>query len=268
MEYKMTIRKEVIGNCELYLGDCMEVMPMLGEIDAVIADPPYGTTACKWDSIIPLIPMWKLLKYLIKPNGAIVLTSIQPFTTNLISSNINMFKYCWVYEKDKPSNFALANRQPMKYHEDICVFYDKQCTYNKQITKNHKPMNGQSWYGRSSNGSVPYLNVLQTYKGGKTTRNPSSIQKFNTPKHNSSDKSGLHPTQKPIELMEYLIKTYTNQEETVLDFTMGSGTTGVACINTNRKFIGIEKEPEYFDIACKRIEQAISKYEQLKENGK
>ena len=240
---------------KLMQGDCLERMKEIpeGSVDMILTDPPYGTTACKWDSIIPLEPMWEQLKRIIKPNGAIVMTASQPFTTTLISSNMKMFKYCWVWEKDKPSNFALANKQPMKYHEDVCVFYQKQALYNKQLTEGHKPMNGQASYGRTVHGSAPDLTVVKREVGGRTTRNPSTIQKFNTCKHNSVDKSGLHPTQKPVALMEYLIKTYTNEGETVLDFTMGSGTTGVACKNLNRKFIGIELDEEYFKIAQDRI---------------
>ena len=244
---------------ELIQGDCLEKMKDIPDcsVDMVLTDPPYGTTACKWDSIIPLEPMWEQLKRVIKPNGAIVMTASQPFTTTLIASNIKMFKYCWVWEKDKPSNFALANKQPMKYHEDVCVFYQNQPLYNKQLTDGHKPMNGQASYGRTVNGSVPDLAVVKREVGGRTTRNPSTIQKFNTCKHNSGDKSGFHPTQKPVALMEYLIKTYTNEGETVLDFTMGSGTTGVACKNLNRNFIGIELDSEYFKIAQERINENL-----------
>ena len=242
----------------LMQGDCLEMMKAIpdGSVDMVLTDPPYGTTACKWDSIIDLPLMWEQLKRVIKPNGAIVMTASQPFTTTLIASNIKMFKYCWVWEKDKPSNFALANRQPMKYHEDVCVFYRSQSLYNKQLTSGHKPMNGQASYGRTVNGSVADLAVSKREYGGRTTRNPSTIQKFNTCKHNSVDKSGFHPTQKPVALMEYLIKTYTNEGETVLDFTMGSGTTGVAAVNLNREFIGIELDEGYFKIAQDRIEKA------------
>ena len=239
----------------LMQGDCLEKMKEIesGSVDMILTDPPYGTTACKWDSIIPLEPMWEQLKRIIKPNGAIVMTASQPFTTKLISSNYKMFKYCWVWEKDKPSNFALANRQPMKYHEDILVFYKAQSLYNKQVTSGHKPMNGQASYGRTNNGSTPDLKAEKRDTGGRTTRNPSTIQKFNTCKHNSADKSGYHPTQKPVALMEYLIKTYTNEGDLVLDFAMGSGTTGVAAKNLNRNFIGIELDQGYFDIAKERI---------------
>ena len=247
-------------NIQLYKGDCLTIMDNLIsngiKVDMILTDPPYGTTSCKWDSVIPFEPMWERINKIIKPNGAIVLFASQPFSSELVHSNIENFKYEWIWEKDKPSNFALANKQPMKYHESVMVFYNKQPLYNKQITEGHKPMNGQAKYGRTYNGSVPSLDVEERYTGGKTTRNPSSIQKFNTPKHNSADKSGYHPTQKPIEACEYFIKTYTIEGETVLDFTMGSGTTGVACKNLNRNFIGIELDNTYFNIADERIKSA------------
>ena len=238
--------------------DCLEGMKKIEDksIDMILCDLPYGTTACKWDTVIPFEPLWEQYERIIKDDGMIALFGSQPFTSALVMSNPKMFKYEWIWEKDKPSNFALANKQPMKYHENILVFYKNFPTYNKQITDGHKPMNGQAKYGRTYNGSVPSLDVEERYCGGKTTRNPSSIQKFNTPKHNSSDKSGLHPTQKPVDLLEYLIRTYTNEYETVLDNCMGSGSTGVACVNTNRNFIGIELDNTYFEVAEKRIKNA------------
>ena len=241
----------------LYHGDCLEVMKSIPDksVDAIITDPPYGTTACKWDAVIPFEPMWEQLKRIAKDMAAIVLFGSQPFTSALVMSNPDMFKYEWVWEKDKPSNFALSNKQPMKYHENIMIFNSK--VYYKRETGNHKPMNGQAKYGRTYNKSVPSLDVKERYVGGKTTRNPSSVQKFNTCKHNSKDKSGLHPTQKPVALMEYLIKTYTQEGETVFDFTMGSGTTGVACANTGRKFIGIELDAGYFKTAQERVQEAF-----------
>ena len=238
----------------LMYGDCLERMKEIPDasVDMVLADPPYGTTACKWDSVIDFNEMWGRLNKLIKSNGAIVLFGSEPFSSALRMSNIKNYKYDWVWYKDKPANFALANRQPMKYHENIMVF--NTSVYNKQMSDGHKPMNGQAVYGRTTpTESVAILDVKTRNKGGQTTRNPSSIIKFNTCKHNSGDKSGFHPTQKPVELMEYLIRTYTNEKETVLDFTMGSGTTGVACKNLNRKFIGIEKDETYFKIAQDRI---------------
>jgi site-specific DNA-methyltransferase (adenine-specific) len=232
---------------KLYNGDCLEIMPEIpdGLIDMILADPPYGTTACKWDSIIPLEPMWAQLKRLIKPNGAIVMTASQPFTTTLIASNMKMFKYCWVWEKEQGVNFMMAKKQPLKVHEDIILFANKQTMYNPQM------INGKPYIsGKGDSGEVTgRVMKVQTVNNG--TRYPRSIQRFNR-------QTGMHPTQKPVSLMEYLIKTYTNPGETVLDFTMGSGTTGVACINLDRQFIGIEKDHKYFDIAKERIENAIT----------
>ena len=236
----------------VYCGDCLEIMPNLPKVDMILCDLPYGTTACKWDTIIPFEPLWKEYKRIIKDNGAIVLTASQPFTSALVMSNVKMFKYEWIWEKDKPSNFALANKQAMKYHENILVFGSGTTRYNKQITVGHKPMNAQASYGRTFHGSVPSLNVENRYKGGKTERNPSSIIKVNTVKHNSLDKGGLHPTQKPVALFEYLIKTYTNEGDLVLDNCVGSGTTAVACKNTNRKCVGIELSEDYCAIAAAR----------------
>jgi len=187
--------------------------------------------------------MWEQLKRVIKPNGAIVMTASQPFTTTLIASNMKMFKYCWVWEKDNSTGFQLAKKRPLKKHEDIVVFYNKQSAYNPQGLKPYNKINkrgkcGDNWGEMNSN---QYLQEWTNY--------PISIQKFKKDK-------GVHPTQKPVALMEYLIKTYTNESETVLDFTMGSGTTGVACANLNRDFIGIEKDLAYFNIASERIEKA------------
>ena len=242
-------------NINLFNGDCLEVMKTIpdGSVDLVLTDPPYGTTACKWDTVIDLDLMWEQLKRIIKPNGAIVLFGSEPFSSALRMSNIKKYKYDWVWEKDKPANFALANKQPMKYHENVMVFCYGSTPYFKIMSENHKPMNGQASYGRTFNGSVPSLNIKDVNKGGSTLRNPKSIQKFNTVKHNSIDKGGFHPTQKPVALLEYLIKTYTQENETVLDFTMGSGSTGVACKNLDRKFIGIELDETYFNIAKNRI---------------
>ena len=235
---------------QLFKGDCLDEMKNIpdGSVDMVMADPPYGTTACKWDSIIPLEPMWEQLKRVIKPNGAIVMTASQPFTTTLIASNMKMFKYCWVWEKTKASNFQLAKHNPMKIHEDICVFYKKK-TYYPQM----------EWVGIKDkrktfteiDAKFPHIASGKTLSHSKDNgyRYPKSIIKVS----NSDTTEAIHPTQKPVALMEYLIKTYTNEGETVLDFCMGSGTTGVACLNLNRRFIGIEKDPDYFKIATERI---------------
>ncbi len=230
----------------LMLGECLERMKEIpdGSVDLILADPPYGTTACKWDSIIPLEPMWEQLNRIIKPNGAIVMTAAQPFTSVLITSNINMFKDCLVWKKNVASNFLNANRMHLKRHEDICIFYQKAPVYNKQMKHGEPYRNKRN--GRDDSGDC-YGSVskrIDTVNSGE--RNPVSVLEFDR-------QIGLHPTQKPVALMEYLIKTYTQEGETVLDFVMGSGTTGVACKNTGRKFIGIEKDEKYFEIAKKRI---------------
>lgn len=238
-------------NGVLYNGDCLDIMPLIKSVDMVLTDPPYGMTACKWDSIIPLEPMWDQLKRLIKPTGAIVMTASQPFTTILISSNIKMFKYCWVWDKCFGANFVQAKRQPIKTHEDIVVFNinNKQPNYYPQMTTRETPIK------KGSNKQSVAIPIAQTEKaiefGSKiyTQKYPTSQIQFNI-----RVGRGLHPTQKPVALMEYLIKTYTNENEIVLDFAAGSGTTGVACERLNRKWIIIEKEEKYCEIAKGRIE--------------
>ena len=237
-------------------GDCLEKMAEIpdGSVDMVLTDPPYGTTACKWDSIIPLEPMWEHLKRVIKPNGAIVMTASQPFTTTLIASNMKMFKYCWVWEKSQATGFLNAKKRPMVKHEDVVVFYAKQARFNRQFVDKKienirpkaksKPFKPRDCYGSFFDGD------FREQPENKLT--PLSILQINNEKRGRGIKR-YHPTQKPVALMEYLIKTYTNEGETVLDFTMGSGTTGVACINTNRNFIGIEKNLSYFNLATDRI---------------
>ena len=238
---------------ELHKGDCLEVMKTIesGSIDAIITDPPYGTTACKWDSVIDFDLMWKQLNRIIKPNGAIVLFGSEPFSSALRMSNIKNYKYDWIWKKNIPTGFTMAKTSPMKLHENILVFSDGKLTYNTkgnylkfnpQKTKRDKPIKG---YAVKSD----FLNDTTFDKKERvyTHKNPVSIIEY------TKVKNGLHPTQKPILLMEYLIKTYTNEGETVLDFTMGSGSTGVAAKNTNRNFIGIEQDEKYFEIAKQRI---------------
>ena len=252
MRIKLYKRKEIIGDATLYLGDCMEVMQGLDKVDAVVTDPPYGTTACKWDSVIPLAPMWKQLSEVVKSNGAIVMTASQPFTTTLISSNIKMFKCEWIWEKNAGSNFASVKYQPMKEHENIVVFCKSTPTYNpiKEPRMASGELRVKSKFQHKTKAEVyGGREISQSNVTMTKLRVPRSIQRFNRER-------GLHPTQKPVSLMEYLIKTYTNNREIVLDFTMGSGTTGVACINLGRKFIGIEIDEKYFEIACKRISDA------------
>lgn len=233
----------------LIQGDCLERMKDIpdGSVDMVLTDPPYGTTSCKWDTVIDLELMWEQLKRVIKPNGAVVMTASQPFTTTLISSNMKMFRYDLKWTKTRGTGFYNANRMPLRAHEDLIVFYKKLPTYNPQKTK------GEPY--KQKRGSAP-----DVYQGKDLTvtinatgeRHPLSWRIF------KKDKSKQHPTQKPVALMEYLIKTYTNEGETVLDFTMGSGTTGVACVNTNRRFIGIELDEGYFNIAKSRINKVMA----------
>ena len=237
---------------QLYKGDCLIESDNIesGSVDLILTDLPYGTTACKWDSVIPFEPMWEQLKRIIKPNGAIVMTASQPFTTALIASNIEMFRYCWVWEKSHPSNIANAKRMVMKWHEDVCVFYSRQPSYNPQKTKGKPNHSSGKANGKRTNISIhnPKLLQVDDFSGIK---HPKSVIKINNPRI-----KGQHPTQKPVALMEYFIKTYTNEGETVLDFTMGSGSTGVACVNTKRSFIGIEQDDKYFAIAQERIDNA------------
>ena len=230
-------------------GDCLEKMKIIEScsVDMILADPPYGTTACKWDSIIPLEPMWEQLKRIIKPNGAILLTACQPFTSILVSSNLKMFRYDWVYDKPNGTGFFNAKKMPLRNHESVLVFYQKLPTYNPQITSGH----AKKTASRLDVNSECYGKAFKKTNYNSTSRYPRSVQKFSSDKQ----KGNFHPTQKPLALMEYLIRTYTNEGETVLDFTMGSGTTGLAAKNLNRNFIGIELEKAYFEIAEKRINQ-------------
>ncbi len=236
----------------LIKGECIEQMKLIpsGSIDAIITDPPYGTTACKWDSVIPFEPMWEQLNRIIKPNGAIVLFGSEPFSSALRMSNIKNYKYDWIWEKTQATGHLNAKKQPLRSNELISVFYKKQCTYNPQKTQGHKPMNSGVRKLSVQNKSEVYGKATKELPfGGNTDRYPRTNIVFKSDKQ----KSYLHPTQKPILLMEYLIKTYTNENETVLDFTMGSGSTGVAAVNTNRSFIGIEMDDKYFEIAKERI---------------
>jgi DNA modification methylase len=235
---------------ELIHGEALEEMDRLIErgvvVDAIITDPPYGTTACKWDAVIPFEPMWERLNKLIKPNGAIVLFGSEPFSSALRMSNIKNYKYDWVWNKvNRFTNMLNVNRQPLRIYENISVFYKKQCTYNKQM-KNGKPYKAIRT-GKSYEGNGAYKIIDGDNNG---FHNPKNIIDL---KSDNKKENGLHPTQKPVALMEYLIKTYTNEGEIVLDFTMGSGTTGVAARNLSRQFIGIERDNKYFKIANDRI---------------
>ena len=234
---------------KIYCGDCLELMKSIddGSIDLILADPPFGTTRCKWDSVIPFKPMWKQLKRIIKPYGAIVLNASQPFTSALIMSNIDMFKYCWVWEKTQAVGHLNAYKMPMKNTEDICVFYKSHPVYNPQITNKKKENIRPATKIRKNSECYGAHYKPSKRKLPKDKTLPNQILKFR------NSQRGLHPTQKPVALMEYLIKTYTNKDELVLDFTIGSGTTAVACRNTHRNFIGIELSPEYCKIANRRI---------------
>lgn len=234
---------------KLKQGNCLELMPQIpsGSVDMILCDLPYGTTACKWDTVIPFEPLWAEYKRIIKKNGAIVLFGSQPFTTLLVGSNISEFKYQWIWEKEQGVNFQLAKKQCLKVHEDVCVFCQGSVPYYPQglvkcsKVKSNKGKGGNLGHQSSEVLRDTYVQEFENY--------PRSILKFGRER-------GLHPTQKPITLCEYLIKTYTKEGEWVLDNTMGSGTTGVACVNTNRNFIGIEQDEKYFEIAKTRIQQA------------
>jgi DNA modification methylase len=238
-------------------GNCLEKMADIedGSVDMVLTDPPYGTTACKWDSIIPLEPMWQHLKRVIKPNGAIVMMASQPFTSVLGASNVDQLKYQWVWRKTRATGHLNAKKMPMKDCEDVLVFYKKQPTYNPQGLV---ACDWEVWNSKSDSLRGKETDPTSVVTGGiehkqyKQTATGYPRQILDIARAGKT----AHPTQKPVALMEYLIKTYTNEGETVLDFTMGSGTTGVACKNLNRSFIGIELDETYFNIAKERINNA------------
>ena len=254
---------ETITPNTLIHGDCLEVMKYIakGGVDAVITDPPYGTTACKWDSVIDLKEMWKSFDTICNFPSLICLFGQEPYSTNLRYSNITQFKYDWIWEKSRPSGFVHSKNKPLKSHEIISVFTDgviahkgkseKRMKYNPQGLIKGEFKRKQKVVSRSNSTTMGLRPSHKDEFTSEYTNYPRSILKF------ASVTGATHPTQKPVKLMEYLIKTYTNEGDTVLDFTMGSGTTGVACKNLNRNFIGIEKEKEYFDIACARINGEI-----------
>lgn len=240
----------------IYLGDCLKIMPEIEDssIDMILCDLPYGKSSCKWDVIIPFKDLWEQYKRIIKDNGAICLFGTEPFSSHLRISNLKMYKYDWIWEKENGSNFTQVKWQPFKVHEHILIFGNFATAYTK--TKNNMQYYPQFTY------SNPYkikrtgdVEIFSGFGGRKDTINsdgkryPRSIQKF-------SMERGLHPTQKPVKLLEYLIKTYTQENEIVLDNCLGSGSTAIACINTNRNYIGIEKEKKYYEIAKERIENA------------
>ncbi len=236
---------------ELIQGDCLEKMHDIpdGSIDMILCDLPYGTTACKWDTVIPFEPLWKEYKRIIKDNVAIVLTASQPFTSALVMSNIKMFKYCWVWNKKKGGSPLLSKIQPIRITEDVVVFGNGKVKYNPIMTPRDKPKSRGKNTGKISETTNNAFTENKVY----TEFYPKNIIEFS----NGDQTNRLHPTQKPVALFEYLIKTYTNKGDLVLDNCMGSGTTGVACKNLNRNFIGIELDQEYFKIAKKRINENL-----------
>jgi len=247
-------RTVILTDVLLYKGDCLEEMEKIpdGSVDLVLTDPPYGTTACKWDSVIPFEPMWTQLHRVAKKSAAIVLFGSEPFSSALRMSNIKRYKYDWVWNKKLAGNGILAKRQPLKIHENIMVFNSR--VYYPQMTQG-RLRKKMGLYESEITGGDSYAS--ETFN---SEYYPQSIQDFSA----ANMRTGrLHPTQKPVALLEYLIRTYTQPGETVLDFTMGSGSTGVACVNTNRNFIGIELDAGYFQIAEKRIADAQNKPEQI-----
>lgn len=239
---------------DLRLGDCLEVMAEIpdGSVDLILCDLPYGTTACKWDSVIPFEPLWEQYRRIAKPSAAIVLTASQPFTSALVMSAPDLFKYSWVWEKSRVSGFWDCKYRPLKAHEDVLIFSSGGCANGSKQPMHYSPQGITEGVGNWT--AKPVSGNSRTGSARTGTREasnyPRSVQRF------ASESKPVHSTQKPVALMEYLIRTYTNEGDTVLDNCAGSGTTGVACANTGRYFIGIERDPEYFEIARSRIEQA------------
>lgn len=240
---------------ELLLGDCFDIFPGIasGSVDLVCADVPYGTTGCKWDSVLDLKRMWKEIYRVAKPNAAILIFSAQPFTSVLVSSNLKHWKTEWIWEKPHATGFLNAKKQPLRAHENIEVFYRQQPTYNPQMTHGHQRKKSR----RGSPNTEIYGTAHKLVSYDSTSRYPRDVQKFSSDKQ----KQSLHSTQKPVALVRYLIETYSNPGDTVLDFTMGSGTAGVACQETDRNFIGIEKDPAIYQVACDRIGYERNKLE-------
>ncbi len=236
-----------MSNIDLRQGDCLELMKDIpdGSVDMILADLPYGTTACKWDTIIPFEPLWEQYKRIIKPNGAIVLTASQPFTSALVMSNPKMFKYSWVWNKSLAGNGILAKHQPLKIHEDVLIFAKNRANYTPEMRKGKARYKGgiKDNHGTFNGSTAPRVWSDEYYPVSILDFSGASMRSIRT-----------HPTQKPVSLFEYLIKTYTNEGDLVLDNVAGSGTTGVACQNLNRNFILMEQEPEYVEIIKKRLE--------------
>lgn len=234
---------------KIYLGDCLELMPKHVEnksVDMIFCDLPYGTTQNKWDSVIPLDKLWGEYERVIKDNGAIVLFAAQPFTSALVMSNPKLFKYDWTWQKPKGTGHLNAKKQPMRDKEDILVFYKKQCTYNPQMTKGEPYKEKSGWKG--TDGYEGYGVDKRLGNDNSGFRYPKQVQQFGV-----VERGTIHPTQKPLSLIEYMIRTYTNEGDLILDNCAGSGTTGLGAKNLNRNYIMMEQDPKYYEIACKRV---------------
>lgn len=236
---------------QLLNGDCLQLMKQIPNksIDMILCDLPYGTTACKWDNVIPFEPLWEQYNRIIKDNGCIALFSSQPFTSSLVMSNPKMYKYEWIWQKTHPKGHLNAKKMPMRAHENIEIFYKKPPVYHPQMTHGHKRKVGKTNYIRESDGNSCYGREVRNTSYDSTDRYPLDVQVFG----NAVQSKKLHPTEKPVALLEYLIKTYSNEDDIILDNCMGSGSTGVACVNTGREFIGIELDENYYNIAKNRI---------------
>lgn len=241
---------------QLLNGDCLQLMKQIPNksIDMILCDLPYGTTACKWDNVIPFEPLWEQYNRIIKDNGCIALFSSQPFTSSLVMSNPKMYKYEWIWQKTHPKGHLNAKKMPMRAHENIEIFYKKPPVYHPQMTHGHKRKVGKTNYIRESDGNSCYGREVRNTSYDSTDRYPLDVQVFG----NAVQSKKLHPTEKPVALLEYLIKTYSNEDDIILDNCMGSGSTGVACVNTGREFIGIELDENYYNIAKNRISQALN----------
>lgn len=253
--------KESINNNILINADCFDIFPFIEDksINAIICDLPYGTTKCKWDSILDLNKLWENYIRIIKENGVIILFAQTPFDKVLGCSNLSWLKYEWIWEKPQATGYFNAKKMPMKAHENILVFYDKLPNFYPQKTEGHKPINSYTKKASVCNKTELYGKVIKDITGGgSTSRYPRSVQVFSSDKQKTKLDGTIHPTQKPLALLEMLIKSYTNEEDLILDNCMGSGTTNLASLILNRKSIGIEKEKKYYDIAVKRLKDSLN----------
>lgn len=242
---------------KLYNNNCFDILPIIPEksIDMIICDLPYGITKCKWDTPIDLKQLWEQYNRIIKNNGVIALFGIEPFSSQLRLSNFKMYKYDWIWKKTQATGHLNANKQPLRAYENILIFYKKQPTYNPQKTQNHSPIHSYTKYIVTQNNTELYGKMNKELRGGgNTDRYPRNIIKFASDKQ----KCKLHTTQKPVALLEYLIRTYTNEKDIVLDNCMGSGSTGVAALKLGRQFIGIEIEPKYYKISLDRLNGIVT----------